>query len=313
MRIIESKNPRPLNLLAVGPDGLVAVASHTFGMQNDVEVWDATSGTFQFAPAVPYREPRSVAFTPDGKFLFVAEWQKLTVVEVATRRKTNAPPARFNFPEFVLSASGTRLLVSSMRSEETMLECWSVGDGPSCQLLWSDGPHGDYFRFPALALSADGVWAAVFERGNTGGTGGRPAHAITIRDTATGKNRVTIPTDIASPIEGLAFTIDGSKILARTHSSRTVQIYDEATGSAVGELVHTGRPYVTGMAVHPRGALACCRTNGTVCLWDVEKRELLRTFDWKAGRLVSVCFSPDGSIGAAGTEDGKVVVWDVDL
>jgi hypothetical protein len=46
---------------------------------------------------------------------------------------------------------------------------------------------------------------------------------------------------------------------------------------------------------------------------DVQKLEPLRTLDWKAGRLVSVAFAPDGALAATGTEDGKVVVWDVDL
>jgi WD40 repeat protein len=103
--------------------------------------------------------------------------------------------------------------------------------------------------------------------------------------------------------------------------SRTVRIYDAATGSAAGELVHTGRPYVSGIAVHPRGPVACARTDGTVTFWDVEKLEQLRTFDWKGKnapssvqlRLVSVAFSADGALAAAGTEDGKVVVWDVDV
>ena len=66
------------------------------------------------------------------------------------------------------------------------------------------------------------------------------------------------------------------------------------------------------MAVHPGGTVACSRNNGTVCLWDLENGELVRTLDWKLGKLVSVAFSPDGSVGAAGTEDGQVVVWDVD-
>jgi WD40 repeat protein len=134
---------------------------------------------------------------------------------------------------------------------------------------------------------------------------------VQLRD-STGKLLVTIPTDAASPVRQLAFTADGAKLIART-DGRAVQLYDVATGAPAGELVHAGRPFVTGMAVHPRGPVACCRTNGTVCLWDVEKRELLRTFDWKAGRLVSVAFGPDGALAAAGTEDGKVVVWDVDL
>jgi WD40 repeat protein len=89
-------------------------------------------------------------------------------------------------------------------------------------------------------------------------------------------------------------------------------VFDAATGQPAGELVHPGRNYVTGMAVHPSGTVACSRTNGTVCLWDLARGELVRTLDWKLGKLVSVAFAPDGAVGAAGTEDGRVVVWDVD-
>ncbi|QJW97470.1 WD40 repeat domain-containing protein [Frigoriglobus tundricola] len=70
---------------------------------------------------------------------------------------------------------------------------------------------------------------------------------------------------------------------------------------------------MTGIAVHPRGPVACARTNGTVTLGDADTREPFRTLDWKAGKLVSVAFAPDGALGAAGTEDGKIIVWDVDL
>lgn len=119
------------------------------------------------------------------------------------------------------------------------------------------------------------------------------------------------PLDPASPVLQLAFTADGSKLVVLT-DSRTVQLFNTTTGAAAGELVHPGRSYVTGIAVHPRGPVACARTNGTVTFWDADARQQLRTLDWKAGRLVSVAFSPDGALAAAGTEDGKMVVWDVD-
>ncbi len=101
-------------------------------------------------------------------------------------------------------------------------------------------------------------------------------------------------------------------MLVRT-DSRVVQLFDAATGASAGELVHPGRPFVTGIAVHRHGPVACARTNGTVTFWDAEKCEQLRTLDWKAGKLVSVAFSPDGALATTGTENGKIVVWDVDF
>jgi WD40 repeat protein len=123
--------------------------------------------------------------------------------------------------------------------------------------------------------------------------------------------RVTIAHDPASPIRQLAFTANGAALLVRTDSN-TVRLFDAATGVPAGALAHRGRSYVSGMAVHPRGPVACARTDGTITFWDAAARAPIRTLDWKAGRLVSVALGPDGALGAAGTEDGKVVVWDVE-
>jgi WD40 repeat protein len=310
MRIIQSRNPRPLNLLAVGPNGLVAAASGAFGLRNDVEVWDAGTGTLRFAYATPHREPRSVALTPDGKYLLVAPSDRVAFIDLTTREEHRPRKEGFDFPDTALSADGRRLLVATRRGEGGLLECWELGAGPSARTLWSDGPYGEYFRFAAVALTTDGGSAAVAEQ--THDRSGRPAHNITVRDGGTGTRRATIPLDSASPVQQLAFTADGSKLVVRT-DSRTVQMFDAATGAPAGELVHPGRPYVTAVAVHPRGPIACARTNGTVTFWDAQTREQIRTLDWQAGRLVSVAFAPDGALAAAGTEDGKVVVWDVDL
>jgi WD40 repeat protein len=49
-----------------------------------------------------------------------------------------------------------------------------------------------------------------------------------------------------------------------------------------------------------------------VKFFDAETGELLRKFQWKLGPLRCVAFSPDGTLAAAGSEDGKIVVWDMD-
>jgi WD40 repeat protein len=183
---------------------------------------------------------------------------------------------------------------------------YSVGPDGSPGQLWREGFNSTYY-FDTPAINPDGSLAAYAQRGIT-----VVREVVAVRDAASGIIQATIPLDPASPVKQLAFTAEGSKLLVCT-DSRTVNIFDATTGAPAGELVHRGRPFVTAVAVHPRGPVACARTSGTVTLWDAERREVLRTLDWKAGKLVSVAFSPDGTLAAAGTEDGKVVVWDVDL
>jgi WD40 repeat protein len=143
--------------------------------------------------------------------------------------------------------------------------------------------------------------------------GDRTCNHVRVLDGDTGEVRADIAFDRdgSEPVEQVVFSADGETLLARSRG-RVVKLFDAATGAPAGELVHRGRPYVTGVAVHPNGTVACSRTDGTVCLWNVATRQLVRTLDWKLGKLVSVAFAADGTIGAAGTEDGRVVVWDVD-
>jgi WD40 repeat protein len=316
MRIIQSDNPRPLNLLAVGPDGLVAAASSTFGVPGNVEVWNA--GTGQRVTTFPGRRELSslvfdsLAFDPTAAHLLVAgESFGVSVVSASTgaalaelEEGTN-PLLR---PKLAAFPDGARLLVTSDAHEGGGVGCWRIAEDLTFHRLWIDRPTGSWFL--ALAVSPDGTRGVTAERSEW--NDGRPRLDIVIRDAATGEVSAKIVLDPASPVQQLAFTTESTKLLVRT-DSRTVQLFNIVIPAAAGELVHPGRPYVTGVAVHPRGPVACARTNGTVTFWDAEKGEQLRTLDWKSGRLVSVAFSPDGSLAAAGTEDGKIVVWDVDL
>lgn len=316
MRIIQSDNPRPLNLLAVGPGRLIAAASRTFGVVSDLEMWDASTGARRLFHEIPDHDAAgAVAFTPDGRYLLAADRElKLTVIDVGTAGTVASVPTSpgLGRSEFALSADGARLIVSSSRNQCGAVECFAVGPELAFRRLWVEGPPHAFLWFDAVAITPDGRRAAAVRRFSFSGLGGRPYLGVSVRSAETGKELFVNSVDPASPVHQLAFTADGAKLLVRT-DDRTVAMFDAATGAAAGELVHPRRPYVTAIAVHPRGPVACARTDGTVTFWDAAKCAQLRTLDWKAGKLVSVAFSPDGALAAAGTEDGKVVVWDVDL
>jgi WD40 repeat protein len=75
-----------------------------------------------------------------------------------------------------------------------------------------------------------------------------------------------------------------------------------------------GRKHFTGVAFHPSGKyLAATSNDETVKLYDTATWQVARTFTWNIGKMRSIVFSPDGTLAAAGSDKGQVVVWDVDV
>jgi WD40 repeat protein len=78
--------------------------------------------------------------------------------------------------------------------------------------------------------------------------------------------------------------------------------------------IRDGKLHFTEIAFHPSGRyLAATRNDQTVKLYDTTTWQVAKTFTWDIGKMRSIAFSPDGTLAAAGSDTGKVVVWDVDV
>jgi WD40 repeat protein len=311
MRVLHAKTPRPLDLLAIGAQGHIAAACSAFGVRGDVDVWEVATGRVLNSPGpAGERERSTLAFLADGERLLVGGESSVLLVNV----RSGGPPGRLmesQSPSLAVTPDARMLVTESVtQSGRGRVVCYALSDRQAPREVWSVRPSssGGFHFYDCPGVSPDRRWAAVAEHYSTGS---RTRNTVQIRAAETGTVRNAIEFGAANPVEEIAFSADSTKLLARS-SGRVVKVFDAESGRPAGELVHPGRPYVSGMAVHPNGTVACSRNNGTVCLWNLERCELVRTLDWNLGKLVSVAFAPDGTIGAAGTEDGRVVVWDVD-
>jgi WD40 repeat protein len=61
------------------------------------------------------------------------------------------------------------------------------------------------------------------------------------------------------------------------------------------------------------GTVLTAAMDGTVRLWDAATGAEQRSFDWGIGKVRVAAVSPDGTMCAAGSDDGRLVVGDVDV
>jgi WD40 repeat protein len=77
--------------------------------------------------------------------------------------------------------------------------------------------------------------------------------------------------------------------------------------------VKTGTKHITGLAFTPDGSKLVTVSNDTcVRVFDAHTWTETRGYEWKVGKLRCVAVAPDGLRMAAGSDRGKVVIWDVD-
>jgi WD40 repeat protein len=260
----------------------------------------------------------SAALHPSGRWLFgMGANGAPAVYDFQTRQTRGEPPGewarmgrpRFTpdgktviYPVFPSNASiGHHLASRAWQADGTLGEGWTVPlDTERPETRWNTGlvmlPGGEKFATSDFGMHSRG--------------------RVVVRSLATG---AALATGYCPAFEHpeLAVAPDGSLFVAQAKNMLYVW-----AGLAPGDrfvqagrqVRNDGRKHFTAIAFHPSGRyLAATSNDTTVKLYDTATWQVAKSFAWEVGRLRSVAFSPDGALAAAGSDTGKVVVWDVDL
>lgn len=294
--------PSPTWLIAVAftPDGRRIVGA-SFDLA--LRVWDAESGsilqTFTDQPS-----GQNLAILPDGKTVVsgadtgsVAAWD-LSGEQQLSKAFSWAPPllSCATTPCFVINPQSTVMATTQANGTIALLDLRD-------HELIDELPARGGLEYDALAFFPDG------ERLVAGGLDGR----VNFWDLRTRTVERTLRYD--DPVYWAAVSPDGELLAIETQA-------DDSPGSRVEVRDLTANEVLYSRSVpHGRGSLyfspdgerlaavGCCQDGSTVAVWDARSgaKEYSPELDSLAN---SLSFSPDSSLLAVGTDDGKVALFD---
>jgi WD40 repeat protein len=310
--------------IAFTPDGrTVATSSHD---DHSVRLWEARTGRLLRTLAVPDKLSRhALAFSPDGKYLFVGTWPAVVRWEVATGREAG------RFPLVDAGKAGLRsLLCMHLTGDGRTLQAiggwvgfaWSAKQPPIELYAW-DVASGKRLRTRSLP---EHEFSSEFSRFSEDGRllvvqGG------TVYDGATGEEvcRLSLEDNLLN--DRVAISADGALVamnvwrrVVRPTVDRKetlgVQVWEVATRLPVvrlktGDLAH--------MAFTPDGRRLIIAGPEALKLWDLASgREVARRpapggyrGSFGPSFASSLALAPDGRTVATGQPDTTALVWDL--
>jgi len=154
----------------------------------------------------------------------------------------------------------------------------------------------------------DRAGPALFSPDGTLVAAGGDDDRVIVWDVRSGRQQMSLHR--RGDVRTIAFSADGATLAAAGHD-KTVGLWDTRTGSPSGPAFAGNTGVVRSLAFQPHGGAMASASEGTILLWDVAGRQVLGRLD-QGSPVDSVAFTPDGRRLAAASEDGRVVVWDVD-
>ncbi len=279
--------------LPEGATCLAASATRLAAGSNDssVALLDPATGEIE-AVLRSHEDPVSaLAFTPDGKHLVTASYDKTVRVFDA---EAGLQLAVFQgHDEAVLSVGCAEGLLVSGAADGTM-RLWMPRTGGAVVTL-----RGDEDFLSAVAFDPAGAVVAATSAGHG---------EIRVFDAWTGEPLRYI--EEAGGLSSLAFSADGARILVGGDEDATGRIHDAKTGALLSRLEGHASS-VKAVAFSPDGTRAATGSaDRTIRIWNAETGESLAVLP-APDRVNVVAFSPDGARLLACCHDGSAAIWSV--
>jgi WD40 repeat protein len=245
--------------LGFSPDGQWLASA---GRDHTARIWDWRSGSLVHSLDFP-NEVVSVAFSPDSRSLAVGgvdEWPNaaIWIYDVDTWQPRMRLAEFWDIPDIAFTPDGA-LLVGGGTSRNVRV--WRTSDGAEVRVLYHPGQVSSIDISPDGSTVATGLCEANDEVSQC------VRGAVWLRDLARGR-LIRQLSDFPDGVVGVAFSLDGSSVLAASRSG-TVRAY--ATSDHRSLLVATPSPAsILALALSADGRFLATGGVGGIALWRVQ-------------------------------------------
>jgi eukaryotic-like serine/threonine-protein kinase len=238
------------------------------------------------------REVYSAQFSPDGRWVVTASWDKTARVWDAQTGQPVSEPLRHEDEVWSaqFSPDGRRVVTASF---DKTARVWDAQSGqPISEPLRHEAP------VRSAQFSPDGRWVVTASWDNT----------ARVWDAQTGQP-ISDPLRHEAPVWSAQFSPDGRRVVTASRD-KTARIWDAQSGQPLAEpLRHENGVLSARFSPGGRRVVTASRDQ-TARVWDAESGQPASVPLWHQDEIVSAQFSPDGRWVVTASWDNTARVWD---